>query len=917
MPTEINKKIELEVVHVLFLDIVGYSKRLTNEQQTLIDQLNQVIRSSEEFQNAEAAGRLIKIPTGDGMALVFYKSPTQPVECALEISRALKTYPELRVRMGVHSGPVSTVTDLNDRTNAAGIGINVAQRVMDCGDAGHILLSKRVAEDLEQHGHWQPQLHDLGEVEVKHGVRVHVFNLYNKELGNSEVPEKLRQAKEQTASAVGGRSEELWVAVLPFKSSGDAEMESFTDGLGEDITTGLSRFRYLSVVANASAARLKGETGDERALGAKLGARYVLEGSIRKEGSGIRVTAQLVDTQTGAQLWAETYNRDLQASSIFAAQDDVAGRIVATVADSYGVLVHSMRVAIGRKDDADLTPVEWQFQYFAYREQITPSAHAALKTRLERAAERDARQSDLWACLAQIYVDEYAFGFQDDATSLDRALECANRVDVPGLFWPYLVMASVCGHLGRHAEAAAAVRDLLALDPEFAAHARSNVGTWHFASGLMDPILEGLRKAGLAIPENGSSDTPRRNETTTAKANRAKSGMDAEAARTDEGFWVAVLPFKYSGSNADLTSLAEGLTEDIVTGLSRFSYLKVIARSSTGRYANESVDIRSAGKELGARYVMEGSLRQAGAKLRLAVQLVDAVSGAHLWAENYERIFSPDAVFELQDELVPRIVSTIADHYGVLAHSMSESLRSKAPEQLSPYEAVLRSFGYYERPTPDEHATVRVGLERAVQQLPGYADGWAMLSIIYGEEYKYGFNARPDPLGRALEAARRATDAASSNHFAYLALAATLFFLKEFEAFRSAAERAVTLNPMDSGTIAYLGTLISLAGDWERGCALVDRAIQLNPKRPGWYWFPAFYNAYRKSDYRGALNVAVKINMPRFYATHLVTAAAYGQLGERDAASKALRELLVLWPDFGVSAREEMGKWFEPDLAEI
>src|ERR1700720_2031622 len=188
MPTEIKKKIELEVVHVLFLDIVGYSRRLTNEQQTLIDQLNQVVRSPEEFQSAEAADRLIKIPTGDGMALVFYKSPAQPVECALEISRALKTYPELRVRMGVHSGPVSAVTDLNDRTNAAGIGINIAQRVMDCGDAGHILLSQRVAEDLAQYGQWQPQLHDLGEVEVKHGVRVHVVNLYTEELGNPEVP---------------------------------------------------------------------------------------------------------------------------------------------------------------------------------------------------------------------------------------------------------------------------------------------------------------------------------------------------------------------------------------------------------------------------------------------------------------------------------------------------------------------------------------------------------------------------------------------------------------------------------------------------------------------------------------------------------------------------------------------------------
>src|SRR5437899_5426031 len=408
MSTEIKKKIELEVGNVLFLDIVSYSKRLTNEQQTLIDQLNQVVRSSEELQSAEAAGRLIKIPTGDGMALVLCKSPAQPVECALEISLALKTYPELRVRMGVHSGPVSAVTDLNDRTNAAGIGINIAQRVMDCGDAGHILLSQRVAEDLAQYGEWQSQLHDLGDVEVKHGARIHVLNLYNKELGNPEVPEKLRQAKGQTVPAVAGRGEELWVAVLPFKSSGDPEMESFSDGVGEDITTGLSRFRYLSVVASASAARLKGEAGDERALGAKLSARYVLEGSIRKGGSAIRVSAQLVDTQTGTQLWAETYNRDLQASTIFAAQDDIAAHIVATVADSYGILVRSMRAAIQQKPDVDLTPEESQLQYFAYREQITPTAYASLKSRLERAVERDNQQSDLWACLAQIYVDEYA-----------------------------------------------------------------------------------------------------------------------------------------------------------------------------------------------------------------------------------------------------------------------------------------------------------------------------------------------------------------------------------------------------------------------------------------------------------------------------------------------------------------------------
>ncbi len=602
-PPAQSPDVKFEIGHVLFIDIVGYSKLLINEQSEQIQTLKKIVRGTEQFRLAEAEGKLVRLPTGDGGALVFRNNLEAPVLCALEISKALKNNPELHVRMGIHSGPVNEVTDLNEQANIAGAGINIAQRVMDCGDAGHILVSKRVGDDLQHYQHWRSLLHELGECEVKHGLRISLLNLYGDEAGNPEPPEKFRLAK---ASAAVRDDEEFWLAVLPFKTSGDAEMESFANGLGEDITTGLSRFRYLSVVARDSTARLKGEAGDERTLGAKLGAHYVLEGSIRKGGPGVRVSAQLVDTETRAQLWAETYNRDLETSTIFAAQDDIAAHIVATVADSYGVLVRSMRDAIRQKDDAELTPAQWQFQFFAYREQITPSAHAALKSRLQRAMERDEAQSDLCACLAEIYVDEYAFGFQDDATSLDRALaaarraveidrsnqfamvalaqthffrqdlaafrpaaeramalnplntdalgilglqivhtgefergtaivrramelnsnhagwmhfaplwdhfhkgeyeealECANRVDFPGFFWPYLVMASACGHLGRRTEAKAAVRDLLALDPEFATHARSNVGTWHFASGLMDPILDGLRKAGLAIPENG------------------------------------------------------------------------------------------------------------------------------------------------------------------------------------------------------------------------------------------------------------------------------------------------------------------------------------------------------------------------------------------------------------------------------
>jgi TolB-like protein/tRNA A-37 threonylcarbamoyl transferase component Bud32 len=391
---------------------------------------------------------------------------------------------------------------------------------------------------------------------------------------------------------------------------------------------------------------------------------------------------------------------------------------------------------------------------------------------------------------------------------------------------------------------------------------------------------------------------------------------DSGAARADEGFWVAVLPFHYGGVNADLTALAEGLSEDIVTGLSRFSYLKVIARSSTLQYAQEAVDVRAVGKELGARYLMQGSLRQAGSTLRIAAQLVDANSGVHLWAEAYDRPLRPEEIFALQDDLVPRIVSTAADTYGVLPHNMSEVLRNRAPEQLTPYEAVLRSFAHFPRLSAEEHAASRAGLERAVQQAPGYADGWAMLSMLIREEYTHGFNVRPDPVGRALATARHAVEAAPSNHLAYHALASAQFFRREFQAFRNSAERAIGLNPMDGFTAAYLGFLIAYAGDWERGCALVVRARQLNPHHPGWYWFASFFDAYRKHDYRGALDFALKINMPGFWRTSLALATAYGQLGEREAASSAVRDLLAVKPDFAVVAREELAKWWDPQLVE-
>jgi serine/threonine protein kinase/tetratricopeptide (TPR) repeat protein len=391
---------------------------------------------------------------------------------------------------------------------------------------------------------------------------------------------------------------------------------------------------------------------------------------------------------------------------------------------------------------------------------------------------------------------------------------------------------------------------------------------------------------------------------------------DSGANRAEEGFWVAVLPFEDGGTDADLTALADGLTEDIVTGLSRFSYLRVIARSSTSKHARRATDVRAIGKELGARYVIEGNLRRVGSKLRIGSHLVDATSGAHLWAETYDRTFQREEIFVLQDDVVARIVSTVADTYGVLPRNMGEILRSRAVEELTPYEAVLRSFAHFPRLSAEEHAAATVTLERAMQKAPGYADGWAMLSMLAREEHAHGFNLRPDPIGRALTAARRAVEIAPSNHLAYHALASAQFFHREIPAFRNSAERALALNPLDGFTVAYMGFLLAYAGEWERGCALVRYARQLNPHHPGWYWFPDVFAAYRKKDYRGAADSLLKVNMPGFWRTNFAFAVVYGQLGERDAAAKAVRDLLAIRPTFPETARADLGKWWDAELVE-
>src|SRR5438034_1833265 len=278
--------VKLEIGHVLFIDIVGYSKLLITEQREQLRTLKEIVRRTEPFRIAEAEAKLLRLPTGDGGALVFRTSPEAPVLCALEISKALKNHPELRVRMGIHSGPVNEVTDLNEQANIAGAGINIAQRVMDCGDAGHILLSRHVAEDLENYPHWQPCLHNLGEFEVKHGARIGIVNLYDDQIGNPELPKKLQVLKQRRARArlaaiagallllagiiaafviVSKKSpkstsmiSEKSIAVLPFENrSEDKANAYFADGIQDEILTRLSKIADLKVISRTSTQHYK------------------------------------------------------------------------------------------------------------------------------------------------------------------------------------------------------------------------------------------------------------------------------------------------------------------------------------------------------------------------------------------------------------------------------------------------------------------------------------------------------------------------------------------------------------------------------------------------------------------------------------------------------------------------------------
>ena len=445
--------LQLEIAHLLLIDIVGYSKLLVNEQIDSVQELGRVVKSTECFRKAEASGKLIRVPTGDGMALLFFQSPEEPVRCALEISQKLKENSNVRLRMGIHSGPVNQVRDVNDTLNVAGTGINVAQRVMDCGDAGHILLSKHLADDLAQYRHWRPYLHDFGECEVKHGLRLHIVNLYKDGLGNPTLPEKLRRGRrwKQKFAVVRPISPTSWpksavivalslsilvfavtsviflrrstsvitvagpsipkksIAVLPFENrSGERANAYFADGIQDEILTRLSKISDLKVISRTSTQHYKSMPENLREIAKQLGVAHIVEGSVQKSGDAVRVNVQLINASNDAHMWGETFDRKL--TDIFSVESEVAKAIADQIQTK---LTGREEEILAAKPTNNPEAYDAYLRGLAYslKGANTPANSHGAQQYLKEAVRLDPKFALSWALLS--YVDAIGFSTQN------------------------------------------------------------------------------------------------------------------------------------------------------------------------------------------------------------------------------------------------------------------------------------------------------------------------------------------------------------------------------------------------------------------------------------------------------------------------------------------------------------------------
>jgi TolB-like protein/Tfp pilus assembly protein PilF len=769
----------------------------------------------------------------------------------------------------------------------------------------------------------------------------------------------------------------LWIAVLPFSVRGaDPDAVDLAAGLSDDIAAGLARFHIFNVVAAQSTRAYQDSPLDVRQIADRLGARYVIGGNIRKSSRSVRVTAQLIDAASGAQLWNESYDRDASAMDLFAIQDDVTDHIVATVGDHSGVLARSMAKSVrSHLPAAEQTSRELLLRTWGLRHDPVADEHAALRAAIEARLDIEPDNADLWAELAHLYLDEHILAlnpmpgaleraaraarravaidpnhqcgwtelaatcfFNRDAAGLfdgaeraiainprnannlawmgnllthageyergstlteramainprhagwlhfavfnrqfaagnyQEALRTARRINMPQLNWTYFAIAAAAAHLGLMDEARQAAAKMIEITPALSdpQTLREYTARWFWKPEMLEALLEGVYKAQSEIARPGSVETA-----PPKPPSSHGSGSIVSSALT-----VTVRPFVSRSADDESKALADALTDDITTGLSRFGYLRVAAAAPAERPSH-------------ARYAIEGNVRRAGSTLRISVTLVDTQAATNLWTNIYDRDLSQGA-FAIQDDVSSAAVATIGDQTGVLVRAIANNMADRPIDQLSVGELVIRYHLYAENFHPDEHRLLRDALQRALAKEPRAAEGWACLAMLHEHEHGFHFNELPDAQARQRRAAERALEADPRSQMAWIAMASAHAFGRDREALKAAVERGVDINPLNADLVALGGVFLSIAGEHERARTLVQAAMRLKPQHPGWYHFPMFNAHYASGDYESALRENKKANMPRMPFVHLSAAAVAGHLGrvaEARAAMAGLRSI--------------------------
>jgi TolB-like protein/Flp pilus assembly protein TadD len=656
MADESKAKLRLEIAHVLFMDIVDYSKLLTDEQSEALHELNQIVRNTEAAREAEAARQLTILPTGDGMALVFTGSVEEPVECALEISQALRAQPSLPVRMGIHSGPVHHVKDANQRENIAGVGINIAQRVMDCGDAGHILVSKRVADDLAQQRRWHPYLHELGDVEVKHGVVISLVNLYAETIGNPNPPTRIGKMR----------------------------------------------------------GRIRGpRAGTRKGLSPLARAIFIIFGLL------VALTFALAIVSV---IFAPAIMRTLDKRGLATSPQSSA-----TASPS---LADTIKSAVAKKITEEL-------------------------------------QADL--------------------------------------------------------------------------------------SG---------RKTGEAKPSATGSAIPEKS--------------------------IAVLPFENLSRDPDNAYFADGIQEEILTRLAKIADLKVISHTSTQQFQSSPDNLPEIAKQLRVANILEGSVQKAGDQVRVNVQLINAASEAHLWAESYDRKLT-DA-FAIESEIAKTVADTLQ---AKLTGSEKRAISARPTENPAAYQDYLKGRYFWNKRTSDDFKTAISYFEQAVDKDPAFALAYVGLADTYVLLPAFTWAAPEDTMPKAKVAAQKALELDDKLAEAHTSLAMVLRAY-DFDYNRAVTEfqRALELNPNYAPAHYWFGThVLSALGRFDEAVTEVKRALELDPLSlvANVDLGTTYVYARRFDDAIDQLRKAIELDT-NFYYAHYELGIALKCKGQIDAAIAELEK---------------------------